>query len=497
MNHPIQAAARAPRRRHLLPAFTLAAALSAATSANAAPSTTLPDTPAGQVGGELLRHVNADSPEQMRAWLPTVLSASIAADDAADFTDGLVSAVRDGGGVSLADVRTQHGLLVLTVQARRGAQSAVLLLAADPAHPGQLGEAHLMPMDDPALYADWPKTAVSPAKLNQLIHAALDRLVRGNDFSGCVTVADGATTVFDECRGLAERSFNVPIDHQTRFHVGSIGKMFTAVAVAQLVESGKLSWDATLAQLVPEYPDAAAGQVSVWQLLHHTAALGDVLVPEYFAHREQFKAPSDFLALIARQPRVGEPGKGWNYSNAGYLLLGRIIENVSHERYGDYVARHVFAPAGMQASGFDALDEVTPGLAVGYFHDGVFSSEWKADWMKLPFKGDPAGGAHSTNADLLRFARALREGKLVQPATLARMFDGQVPAGPGGYAAGFGDRLSHERHIRGHAGGIEGTDANLQMVWGTDAAVALTSNEGPGQSRMLAEHIADLLAARR
>ena len=60
------------------------------------------------------------------------------------------------------------------------------------------------------------------------------------------------------------------------------------------------------------------------------------------------------------------------------------------------------------------------------------------------------------------------------------MFDGPVPAGPGGYAAGFGDRLSHERHIRGHAGGIEGTDANLQMVWGTDAAVALTSNQGPG-----------------
>jgi hypothetical protein len=75
------------------------------------------------------------------------------------------------------------------------------------------------------------------------------------------------------------------------------------------------------------------------------------------------------------------------------------------------------------------------------------------------------------------------------------MFDGEVPAGPGGYAAGFGDRLSHGRHIRGHAGGIEGTDADLAMVWETGAAVALTSNEGPGQSWLLAERIADLLAA--
>jgi CubicO group peptidase (beta-lactamase class C family) len=115
--------------------------------------------------------------------------------------------------------------------------------------------------------------------------------------------------------------------------------------------------------------------------------------------------------------------------------------------------------------------------------------------MKIGFKGGPAGGGYSTNADLLRFAAALRDGKLVKPDTLTKMFDDEVPAGPGGYAAGFGDRLSHGRHIRGHAGGIEGTDANLAMVWETKAAVVLTSNEGPSQTWMLAETIADLLAA--
>jgi len=483
-------------RRLLPPALTLAACLCAATAAAAAPSTTMPDTPAGRMGSELLRHVNGDAPEQMRAWAATVLSPAVAKEDAADFVDGLVSAVRDSGGVSLADAHTQQGLLVLTVKAHRGGRSALILLAADPAQPDKLGQAQLMPMDDPALYAGWPRAAVSQARMRQLIHAALDRLARSDDFSGCVTVADGGRTVFDECRGLAERGFGVPIDRRTKFHVGSIGKMFTAVAVAQLVEAGRLSWDATLEQLLPDYPDhAAARDITVWQLLHHTAGLGDVLVPEYFAHRQQFTGPADFLDLIARQPRVGEPGKQWNYSNAGYVLLGRIVETVSHERYADYVGRHVFAPAGMGASGFDALDEVTPGLAVGYYRDGPFSSTWKSDWMKIPFTGDAAGGAYSTNADLLRFAQALREGRLVRPATLAKMFDAGVPAGPGSYAAGFGDRVSHERHIRGHAGGIEGTDANLQMVWGTDAAVALTSNQGPGQSWMLAEHIADLLAA--
>jgi CubicO group peptidase (beta-lactamase class C family) len=466
--------------------------------AMAAPAT-LSGSPAGKLGSELISHVNADTPAQMRQWAHTILSSAIAKPDQADFVQKLAEAARDSGGLDVFNVQTdarQPGLLEVAVKARRTGRRALFVLNADQAQPGKLAMADLVPMQDPALYAGWPKAAVSRAEMHRLIHRALDRLVRTGDFSGCITVFDGKQTVFDECRGLAERNFKVPVDDQTRFHIGSVDKMFTAVAIAQLVEAGKLSWGATLAQLVPEYPDhAVAKQVSVWQLLHHTAGLGDFLVPEYFQHRERFVDQAGYLDLIARQPKVGEPGKQWSYSNAGYVLLGRIIEKVSGENYFDYIQRHVFAPAGMTDSGFDTIEDVTPKLSVGYFRDGVFSSDWKADWTKIPFKGGPAGGGYSTNADLLRFAMALHEGKLVKPATLAKMFDGEVPAGPGGYAAGFGDRVSHRRHIRGHAGGIEGTDVNLQMVWETGAAVALTSNEGPGQSWLLAEHIADLLAA--
>ena len=497
MNNPFQTVTHVLRRSLLLPAFTLAAFLCAsAAAAAAAPSTTVPDTAVGRAGSELIQHVNSDTPEQMRAWAPTILSSAISKDDAADFVNGLVSAVRESGGVSLTDAHTQQGLLVLTVKVHRGGQLVLFVLAADPAHPSKLGHAELFPMDDPALYAGWPKGAVPHAEMKRLIRTALDRLVRTNDFSGCVTVADGGKTVFNECRGLAERNFGVPVDQHTRFHVGSIDKMYTAVAIGQLVEAGKLSWDATLAQLVPEYPDhVAARKITVWQLLHHTSGLGDVLVPELLAHREQFINPVDYLGLISRQPILSAPGKDFNYSNAGYVLLGRIVENLSGEGYFDYVQRHIFAPAGMHSSGFDTLDEVTPKLAVGYFHDSPFSSEWKANWMKIPFKGGPAGNSYSTNADLLRFAAALRGGKLLKQATLTQMFKDPVPMGPGAIEAGFGERLSHGRHIRGHQGGIQGTTADLAMVWETDGAVALTSNEGQNQTWLLAEHIADLLAA--
>ncbi|GAB2592303.1 serine hydrolase domain-containing protein [Dyella jejuensis] len=460
----------------------------------------LPDTPVGQLAGELIRHINKDGATRIRQWAPAIMSASIAPDDKADFMAGLVSAVRDEGGVDVFDVRTdphQPGLLEVAVKGRRNAQAGLFWLVADPAHPGQLADAHLVQMDNP-LYADWPQGPVSHAELGKQIHAVLDKLVRVYDFSGCVTVSDGGETVFDECRGLAERSFNVPVDHQTKFHVGSIGKMFTAVAIAQLVEAGKLSWNDTLAKLVPEYPDQAmAKKVTVWELLHHTAGLGDFMVPDYFEHAERFVNPVDYLGLIARQPKVGEPGNGLSYSNAGYVLLGRIIENVSGENYFDYIQHHVFEPAQMTSSGFDSEDQIVPGLAVGYYHDdGAFSRTWKANWVQGVYKGSPAGGGYSTNADLLRFAKALHGGKLVKSTTLAKMFDGEVPNdGPGAIGAGIDERLSHGRHIRGHQGGIEGTTANLEMVWETGAAVALTSNEGPSQHWLLAEQIADLLAA--
>lgn len=482
----------------LVAALGLSIAALVASPAYAA-SATLPDTAVGRLAKEVIQRVNADTPAEVRQWAPSVLAASIANDDKAAFVTDLVSAARDSGGLDVFDVRTdprQPGLLEVAVKARRDGQRALFVLAADPGHMGQLAQAALAPMQNSALYAGWPKGPVSHAALRKLVHTTLDRLARESDFSGCVSVAEHGKTVVDECRGLANRSFNVPITNQTRFRIGSLDKMFTGVAIAQLVEAGKLSWNDTLAKLVPGYPDhAVASKITVWELLHHTAGLGDFLVPAYFEHRTRYVDLADYIGLIADQPLVARPGKQWSYSNAGYILLGRIIENVSGESYAEYVRRHIFLPAHMDSSGFSRMDEVVPWLAVGYYHDGLFARPWTANWLKIPYKGGPAGGGYSTDGDLLRFAAALQGGKLVDNATLAEIFANEVPVGPGGIGAGFGDRVSHGRHIRGHQGGIEGVTADLAIVWGTGAAVALTSNEGPSQNWLLAEHIADLLAA--
>ncbi|WP_322309708.1 serine hydrolase domain-containing protein [Sphingopyxis sp.] len=459
----------------------------------------MPRTAAGEIGEMMIAHINADTPESIQQWASTILSTSVDADMRAAILKQLVVAVRDSGGVEFVDARTQGppGMLVVTIKGRRTGQRVALVLLPDPEQPGKLAMADIVPVDDPALYAAWPKTGASQDEIAELANTALDQLQRTTDFSGCLSISNGANIIFDECRGLADRSFGVKVDRQTKFHIGSMNKMFTAVAIAQLVETGKLRWDSTLAEVVPEYPDqAAAAKITVWHLLHHTAGLGDFFVPEFFQNREKFVNPGDYLDLIARQPALSDPGGDWNYSNAGYVVLGRIVENVSGEPYFDYIQRHVFAPAGMASSGFDSQEDVTEKLAIGYFKEGAFATSWKANWMTLPFKGSPAGGGYSTNGDLLRFANALRGGKLIGAATLQKMFEDGVPAGPGKYAAGFGDRPSNGRHIRGHAGGAEGMNANLAMVWETGAAVAVTSNQGDTPTAMLlSERIADLLAS--
>ena len=438
-------------------AFTIAVA---GTSATADPvSTTLPDTVAGEIAQMVISHINADTPETIQQWAPSILSTSVDADARAAVLKQLAVAARDSGGVDFVDARTQGppGMLVVTIKGRRTGQRAALVLLPDPEQPGKLVIFDIVPVDDPTLYAAWPRTVASQAEIAQLAEDALNQLERTADFSGCLTISDGVNTFFDECRGLADRTFGVEADQQTKFHIGSMNKMFTAVAIAQLVESGKLGWDSTLAELMPEYPDqATAAKITVWQLLHHTAGLGDFFVPEFFQNRENFVNPVD------------------------------------------YIQRHIFTPAGMMSSGFDSQEDITQNLAIGYFREGAFATSWKANWMTLPFRGSPAGGGYSTNGDLLRFASALRDGELIKAETLQKMFEDGVPVGPGTYAAGFGDRVSSGRHIRGHAGGAPGMSANLAIVWETGAVVAVTSNQGDTPTAMLlSERIADLLAGQQ
>ena len=154
--------------------------------------------------------------------------------------------------------------------------------------------------------------------------------------------------LFSGAYGLADREKKVANKLDTRFRIGSMNKMFTAVSILQLVQAGKIKLTDPLGKYITDYPNQdVATKVTIHHLLTHTGGTGDIFGPEFDAHRLELKTLNDYVALYGKRAPAFEPGSRWVYSNYGMVLLGVVVERVSGQSYYDYVAEHVYKPAGM------------------------------------------------------------------------------------------------------------------------------------------------------
>jgi CubicO group peptidase (beta-lactamase class C family)/outer membrane protein assembly factor BamB len=286
--------------------------------------------------------------------------------------------------------------------------------------------------------------------------------------SGAVLIAQDGEPVFAKAFGLAERSSGTPNQVDTKFNLASMGKMFTGVAIMQLVEQNLLSVEDRIIEHLPEYPNAEiARQVTIHQLLTHTSGMGNVFTEEYDAmSKDELRTVEAWLPLFVDTPLQFEPGTEMAYSNAGYVVLGLIIEAVSGQSYYDYVRDHIFLPGGMMDT--DAyerdvlLGETIAGsnLATGYTRqiEGANELEGLAPNTELlPAKGFPAGGSYSTVEDLLRFGNALLTYQLLSPESTEILLQGKVEFREGvQYAYGFFDEDLRGYRAVGHTGGFPG-----------------------------------------
>jgi D-alanyl-D-alanine carboxypeptidase len=257
--------------------------------------------------------------------------------------------------------------------------------------------------------------AMSDAEASRWLRTLVDSLSGAGAFSGAVLVERGGKELFREARGLADAEKQVPNRMDTRFNLGSINKKFTEVAIRQLAAAGRLGLDDTIARYLPDYPSEKGARITIRQLLDHRGGTGDIFNARYAGSPPgRFRSIADWMDLIRDQPLEFEPGTKQQYSNAGFVLLGAIIEHVSGESYYDYVRRHIFEPAGMTATASLSLDERGPGVAIGYTlrGEGATPGHRVANTDHLPWRGSSAGGGYSTADDLLRFVRALDEHKL-------------------------------------------------------------------------------------
>lgn len=321
-----------------------------------------------------------------------------------------------------------------------------------------------------------PRRRLSSREICRRAGDLIARLVAADRFSGAVLVAKDGMPLCQMAAGPANRAWRAPNRLGTRFNLASMTKMFTAVAVAQLVEQGKLTFDETVGRILPDYPNReVAVRVTVRHLLTHTSGLAgaDRTAERLLATlRRGARTVGEHLAAFAADPLQAEPGSRFEYSNDGYVLLGAIIEKVSGRDYYDYIREHVFRPAGMSDSDFYELDGDPPDVATGLM-DAPHGAR-RSNALFVGVKGMPAGGAYSTVGDLLKFERALRAHRLLNPKTTALLWTGSPQNAR--YGGGFEISRYNKARIIGHGGGWFGVTNRMEFYPDLGYAVVILSN---------------------
>lgn len=247
-------------------------------------------------------------------------------------------------------------------------------------------------------------------------------------FSGVVLITQGHAQLFAGAYGYASRSWRIPNSLETRFDTASLTKLFTAVAVLQLIDQGRLTLETRVTERLGLQDTTVSGEVNVFHLLTHTSGLSDDAKEEdgedyadLWLSRPNYSVTTtaDLLPQCLHNPPNFAPGQRCRYRNCGYVLLGRLVELISGLAYRDYVRQNIFARAGMARSDFFHLAEVQPNVAEGsdpIRDEGGQVSGWRKNIYSFPPIGSPDGGAYVTAADLDRFLRAVQAGELLSPA---------------------------------------------------------------------------------
>jgi D-alanyl-D-alanine carboxypeptidase len=273
-----------------------------------------------------------------------------------------------------------------------------------------------------------------------------------------------------------------------------MGKMFTAVAIMQLVENGKIDLEAPIGRYLTDYPNQdIAAKVTVANLLSHTGGTGDIFGPDFDRHKASLRSTKDYVDLYGNRAPEFAPGSRQSYSNYGFILLGRIVEQVSGRRYDDYIQRNIFKPVGMTSTGNRPESETLPRRAVGYTGSGA---RLKSADDLLPLNGTAAGGGYSTVGDFNRFVGGLTSHRLLRSETLQKLIDGGVKTADGQFAGfDFGGTMADAGRVIGHGGGFPGISASLQHFLNSGITVIVLANRDPGAAESIAMFAAHRLPA--
>lgn len=320
------------------------------------------------------------------------------------------------------------------------------------------------------------------AKMDEYVSA----FAQQDRFMGSILVAKGGQVLIAKGYGLADREFAAPNTTDTKFRLGSLTKQFTAAAILQLQQQGKLSVDDLVSKYIPKSPPAWK-DITIQELLSHTSGIPNYTsFPDY---KEQERLPTTPLKLIQRfidKPLDFAPGTKFSYSNSGYVVLGYIVQKVSGESYESYLKHNILDPLDLQSTGYDRAAKILKSRASGYVPHGAQLINSDFIDMSVPFA---AGALYSTVNDLYRWDRALYTEKVLPKPALEKMF---TPS-QGDYGDGWFITKLFDHKIETHTGGINGFAAYIARYPDDDACIVVLANLQTAPTARIGKGLAAIL----
>ncbi len=398
-------------------------------------------------------------------------------------------------GVRSYDARQPAGELVVILKSRLTDDWRAIVMSMEPDPPHRIIGLQFAPARPPSFV----QPDAGPLTLDEAVQrldAFVTRMAEADAFSGAVLLAKDGRVVYERAVGEANKAWKTPNRIDTKFNLGSMNKMFTAVAIAQLAERGALSYSDPISKHLGEswLPSDVAETITIEHLLTHTSGLGSYFNDEFMsASRARFREVDDYKPLIADDRPTFEPGSDWQYSNSGFMLLGAIVQAASGLDYFDYMREHVYGPAGMTNSDCYDLDRPVPNLAEGYIRERADGGiAYRNNLFMHVIRGGPAGGGYSTVRDLFTFAEALRNDRLISAASRDTLWS-LKPSSPD-YGYGFSIEELPTGRVVGHSGGFPGINSLLDIHVDGGWTCATMSNCGDAAAMTVGRRMNDLVA---
>ena len=310
--------------------------------------------------------------------------------------------------------------------------------------------------------------------------------VDAGDFFGAVLVAKDGKVLYRKGFGMAQAEWEIANTPETKFRLGSITKQFTAVAVLQLVEQGKIKLDDPVKKFYPSAP-VTWDAITIHHLLNHTSGIKSYTgLPDFFAKNSMLPMkPAAIVKLTQDMPLEFAPGTKFAYNNTGYVLLGAILEEVTGKPYADHLREVIFEPLGMKDTGFDVTATILKSRAAGYQRTPTGLQNARYLDMTLPHA---AGSLYSTVDDLAKWDQALYTEKLISVESRTKM----LTPGLGDYGYGMMVHKMGAHLVTEHGGGINGFSTHLLRVPDEKLLVVTLANVSTPGAGKLAQELAKL-----